>query len=153
LVKVLLGDLFHGIPRRDTGVVYEDVQPPEVRSHIIDRSADLVELAHVHLQRERAPTERLDVSLNECVRVEDSVDTILLAANMLSSIMDRARNILAGPRLAPAITANTVSPRFRAALLLESDARAWTAYGIANAGTIARVPSRLSNLVDLMSLS
>ena len=61
VVEVGLADVERHPVDAAAGVVDQDVEPPELRHRAVDRPARLLEVEHVHLQRQRPPPQRGDL--------------------------------------------------------------------------------------------
>src|SRR6266478_4341861 len=57
-IKIFFAHIFRRIFRPQPRVVHQNVQSPELPRRIFHRSADLLQLGHVHLQRQRPPSHR-----------------------------------------------------------------------------------------------
>ena len=62
-IEVGFVDVLGEIRGAEAGVVDEDVEPPELGCHTVDGRRDLVELADVHRDPQRAPAHRADLGL------------------------------------------------------------------------------------------
>src|SRR6185503_1462200 len=61
-IKIFFTYIFRKVFRRQPCVVYEEVESPEMRSRILNRSRDLIEVCHVHLQGQHPPADSLNLS-------------------------------------------------------------------------------------------
>src|SRR5215469_15524069 len=61
-IKILLTDILREVFRRQPSIVYEEVEPPEMCSRILNGARNLTQLCHIHLQRQHAPADGLNLS-------------------------------------------------------------------------------------------